>query len=146
MTHAAGVVAHWVNLIGKASTITGRIAEKAARALSGTVGGVGRGAAEMTSNAVDAAALTTSRIEDVRHQSWSLGQVVLERTPSHLHAIESARSRRRKGELPDLLAEGGSTLRHALCDPVDVPPQAEALAYPGRQKAAPLFWFSPIQD
>jgi hypothetical protein len=134
VAHAVGLTADAVNLVGKASTITGRLTEKSAPALGGSVGGVVRGAAEMTSNAVDAAALPASSIESMRAQLRSLGQIDLERAQSHLRAIESAKKHRRKDELLVLLVVGGMTLAQVLRDPTSVPADIEKafeMAYPG---------------
>ncbi|APW48460.1 hypothetical protein RA876_14280 [Rhodoferax antarcticus] len=134
LTHTAGLAADTVNVVGKASTLAGRITERSAPALGGAVGGVVRGAAEMASNAVDAAALSGTRIEAMRVQLRELGQVELKRSESRLAAVKSAQKRRRKDELLDLLVVGGVTLAQVLRDPGSVPAevqQAFVLAYPG---------------
>jgi hypothetical protein len=134
VTHAAGWTADAVNGVGKAAAITGRLAAQSAPVVGGALGGVVRGAAEVASNAVDAAALPASRIEAMRAELRSLGQLELERSKIKLRAIESAQKRRRKDELLDLLVVGGITLGQALRDPASVPAEVErafSLAYPG---------------
>jgi hypothetical protein len=68
VTHAAGFSANAVSLAGDALAKSGRITEKSAPAIGGAVGGIVRGAAEVTSNAVDAAALPASSIETMREK------------------------------------------------------------------------------
>jgi len=134
LTHTAGLAANGAMLAGKAAAATGRMTERSAPAIGGVVGGVVRGAAEVTSNAVDAAALPASSIESMRMQLRSLGQVELERSERRLQAIRSAQRRRRKDELLDLLVVGGITLGAALRDLGGVPADvalAFELAYPG---------------
>ncbi len=134
LTHTAGLVADAVNIVGKTGTLAGRITDRSAPALGGAVGGVVRGAAEMASNAVDAAALSDTRIEAMRIQLRELGQVALKRSESRLAAIKSAQKRRRKDELLDLLVVSGVTLAQVLRDPGNVPANVEKafdLAYPG---------------
>ena len=134
LTHTAGLAADAVNVVGKASTLAGRITERSAPALGGAVGGMVRGAAEMTSNAVDAAALSSTQIESMRAQLRELGQAELKRSESRLAAIQSAQKRRRKDELLDLLVVGGVTLAQALRSPASLPAdveQAFVMAYPG---------------
>ncbi len=134
VTHAAGLTADAVNGVGKAAAITGRIAARSAPAVGGAIGGVVRGAAEVTSNAVDAAALPASRIEAMRVELRSLGQLELARAESQLDAIKSAQRGRRKDELLDLLVVGGITLGYALRNPDSMPAGIEkafSLAYPG---------------
>lgn len=134
VAHAAGLTADAVTVVGKVAAGTGRLTEKSAPAVGGTVGGVVRGAAEVTSNAVDAAVLTASSIEAMRSQLRFLGQVELERAEKRLRAIKSAQALRRKDELLDLLVVGGITLAQALRDPAGVPVEVEKafeLAYPG---------------
>ncbi len=133
VAHAAGFTADVMNGVGKVATVTGRVTARSAPALGGTIGGVLRGAAEVTSNAVDAAALPASRIEAMRTQLRSLGRVELERSEFRLRAIKSAQARGRKDELLDLLLVGGITLGQALRDPASVPADVEkafSLAYP----------------
>lgn len=134
VTHAAGLTADAVNVVGKGAAVTGRFTARSAPALGGTVGGVVRGAAELTSNAVDAAALPASSIEAMRTELRSLGTVELERSEARMRAIKSAKVRGRKVELLDLLVVGGITLGQALRDPASVPAEIEkafSLAYPG---------------
>lgn len=133
-THAAGLTADAVNIVGKTTLLTGRITSRSAPALGGAVGGVVRGTAEMCSNVVDATALPASSIESMRTALRSLGVAQLERSESRLQAIKLAQASRRKDELLDLLVVGGITLDQVLRDPSSVPANVEhafALAYPG---------------
>ncbi len=132
--HAAGLVAGVAAMGGKAVAVTGRLAESAAPAVGGTAGGLVRGAASMASNTVDSLALPASRIEAMREQLRTLGQMEMARSEQRMQAIESAQKRRRKDELLDLLVVGGVTLSQVLRDPAAVPEnvqQAFALAHPG---------------
>lgn len=133
-THAVGFVADAATVAGNAVAATGRVTERSAPALGGAVGGIVRGAAEVTSDAFDAAALPASSIEAMRVQLRSLGQVELERSERLLSQIKSAQARRRKDELLDLLVVSGITLAQALRDPGAVPAEVEQafdFAYPG---------------
>ncbi len=133
LSHAAGVTADALNGVGKAAVVTGRVTTKSAPALGGAVGGVVRGAFDVTSNAVDAAALPASRIEAMRRELRSLGQAQSERSETKLRLIKAAQVRRRKDELLDLLVVGGVTLGQALRNPASVPADVEkafSLAYP----------------
>lgn len=133
LAHAAGLTAGAVAVGGKAVAATGRMTERAAPAVGGTAGGLVRGGASMASNAVDSVALPASRIEELRAQLRTLGQMEMERSEQRMQAIESAQNRRRKDQLLDLLVVGGITLSQVLRDPVNVPEnvqQAFALAYP----------------
>lgn len=132
-THAGGLTADAVNLIGKTSALTGQLTERSAPAVGGTFGGVVRGGAETISNAADAVALPASRIESMRAELRMLGKEQLNRSESRLKAVKSAQVRRRKDELLDLLVVGGITLAQALRDPASVPADVERafdLAYP----------------
>jgi hypothetical protein len=134
LAHTAGVAADAVNIVGKATAVTGRATERYAPAVGGTVGGLVRGAADIASNAVDAAALPASSIDAMRTELRVLGQADLARSEQRLRAIESAQRRRRKDELLDLLVVGGMTLAQALRDPASVPADVQKafeLAYPG---------------
>lgn len=134
VTHAGGLTADAVSLVGKATAATGRVAERSAPAVGGAIGGVVRGAVEVTSNAIDAAALPASSIDALRDQLRSLGQIQIQRGEANLRAIKSAQVRRRKDELLDLLVVGGVTLSQVLRDPAGVPAEVERafdLAYPG---------------
>lgn len=133
LTRATGLAADAVAVGGKAVAATGRLAESAAPAVGGTVGGLVRGAASMASNTVDSLALPASRIGEMREQLRSLGQREMARSEQRMQAIESAQKRRRKDELLDLLVVGGFTLSQVLHEPASVPEnvqQAFALAYP----------------
>ena len=139
--HIVGLAANAATIAGKVAEGAGRIVEKSAPAVGGTVGGVLRGAAEVTSNALDAAALPASSIEDMRGKLRSLGLAEAERSETLLLAIKSAQSRRRKDELLDLLVVSGVTLAQILRDPGSVPAEVErafALAYPGLAQAESL--------
>lgn len=134
LTHAAGLTANVVTVAGKAAAATGRVTERSAPALGGALGGVVRGAAEVTSNALDAAALPASSIEAMRAELRTLGQAEMEKSERLMGKIESAQKRRRKDELLDLMVVGGVTLSQALSDPGGVPAELEHafdLAYPG---------------
>jgi hypothetical protein len=88
----------------------------------------------MISNAVDAAALPASSIEAMRQQLRNMGQVEMARSEIRLQAIRTARNRRQKSELLDLLVVGGITLGQMLRDRNAVPAEVERafeLAYPG---------------
>jgi len=133
LTHATGLAVDAVAVGGKAVAATGRLTERAAPAVGGTAGGLVRGAAGMASNAVDSLALPASRIETMREQLRTLGQMEMARSAQRMQAIESAQKRRRKDQLLDLLVVGGVTLSQALREPASVPEnvqQAFALAYP----------------
>ncbi len=137
-THAGGLTADAVSLVGKATAATGRVTERSAPAVGGAMGGVVRGAVDMASNAVDAAALPASSIDAMREQLRALGQIQMERGEAKLRAIKSAQDRGRKNELLDLLVVGGVTLAQALRHPTSVPVDVENafhLAYPGLAKS-----------
>lgn len=132
--HTLGVAADTVTLVGKTATAAGRVTERSAPAVGGALGGMLRGAAEVTSNAVDAAALPASSIESMRAELRTLGQVEMQRAELLMQKIESAKRRRRKDELLDLLVVGGITLAQAVRNPAGVPEDIERafdLAYPG---------------
>lgn len=132
--HAAGLVAGVAVVGGKAVAATGRMAESAAPGVGGSIGGLVRGAASMASNTVDSLVLPAGRIEEMREQLRTLGQMEMARSEQRMQAIESAQKRRRKDELLDLLVVGGVTLSQVLREPASVPEnvqQAFALAYPG---------------
>ena len=138
LTHTVGLAANTATIVGKVAAATGRVTERSAPAIGGAVGGIVRGAAEVTSNAVDAAALPASSIESMRVQLRTLGQIEMERSEERLRAIQSAQARRRKAELLDLLVVGGITLGQALRDPSGVTAEVERafdLAYPGLTQA-----------
>lgn len=133
-THTVGATANAVTLVGKVAAATGRVTELSAPAVGGAVGGMVRGAAEVTSNAVDAAALPASRIEAMRAELRTLGQAEMLRAEQLMQKIDSAKRRRRKDELLDLLVVGGMTLAQAIRNPTGVPENIERafdLAYPG---------------
>ena len=133
-THTVGVTANAVTVLGKVTAATGRVTERSAPAVGGAVGGMVRGAVEVTSNAVDAAALPASSIDAMRSELRTLGQAEMQRAEVLMQKIESAQRRRRKSELLDLLVVGGITLAQAIRNPAGVPPEIERafdLAYPG---------------
>jgi hypothetical protein len=102
--------------------------------VGGAVGGMVRGAAEVTTNAVDAAALPASSIDAMRLELRTMGQAEMQRAELLMQKITSAQRRRRKDELLDLLVVGGITLAQAIRDPTGVPPEIEHafdMAYPG---------------
>ena len=72
--HVGGLAADAVTVAGKAAELTGRYAEKSAPAFGGVIGGIVRGTAIVTSNAIDGVALPASKIEDMRAQLRTLGQ------------------------------------------------------------------------
>jgi hypothetical protein len=133
-THTVGVTANAVTVLGKVTAATGRVTERSAPAVGGAVGGVVRGAVEITSNAVDAAALPASSIDAMRSELRTLGQAEMQRAELLMQKIESAKRGKRKAELLDLLVVGGITLAQAIRNPASVPPEIERafdLAYPG---------------
>ena len=133
-THTVGVTANAVTVLGRVTAATGRVTERSAPAVGGAVGGVVRGAVEITSNAVDAAALPASSIDAMRSELRTLGQAEMQRGERRMQEIETARRGRRKAELLDLLVVGGITLAQAIRNPAGVPPEIERafdLAYPG---------------
>lgn len=133
-THTVGVTANAVTVLGKVTAATGRVTERSAPAVGGAVGGVVRGAVEITSNAVDAAALPASSIDAMRSELRTLGQAEMQRAELLMQKIESAKRGRRKSEVLDLLVVGGITLAQAIRNPSGVPPEVEHafdLAYPG---------------
>jgi hypothetical protein len=120
--------------LGKVTAATGRVAERSAPAVGGAIGGVVRGAVEVTSNAVDAAALPASSIDAMRSELRKLGQIEMQRAELLMQKIATAKRHRRKDELLDLLVVGGITLAQAIRNPAGVPPEIERafdLAYPG---------------
>lgn len=134
VTHAAGYSANAVSLAASALAKSGQITEKSAPAIGGAVGGIVRGAAEVTSNAVDAAVLPASRIESMREQLRVLGRGQSEQSEHLLRSIKSAQKNRNKDQLLDLLVVGGVTLSQILKGSADVPEEvakAFELAYPG---------------
>jgi len=134
VTHTVGATANAVTVLGKVTAATGRVTERSAPAVGGAIGGVVRGAAEVTSNAVDAAALPASRIDAMRSELRTLGQAEMQRAELLMQRIATAKRYRRKDELLDLLMVGGITLAQAIRSPNGVPPEIERafdLAYPG---------------
>lgn len=134
LAHSAGLAASAVSVGGKVVSATGRVAKGSSPAVGGTAGGLVRGAASMASNTVDSLVLPAGRIEEMREQLRTLGQMEMARSEQRMQAIEFAQKRRRKDELLDLLVVGGVTLSQVLREPASVPEnvqQAFALAYPG---------------
>jgi len=134
VVHAGGFVADAVTVFGKAAVVAGRYTEHAAPALGGVIGGIVRGAATVTSNAVDAAVLPASTIDEMRAQLCTLGQVERKRSEIQMRAIKAAQMAGRRDELLDLLIVGGMTLAQALRNPSAIPAAIEKafhLAYPG---------------
>jgi hypothetical protein len=133
-THTVGATANAATVLGKVTAATGRVTERSAPAVGGAVGGVVRGAVEITSNAVDAAALPASSIDAMRSELRTLGQAEMQRAELLMQKIATAKRYRRKAELLDLLVVGGITLAQAIRNPAGVPPEIERafdLAYPG---------------
>lgn len=133
VTHTVGATANAVTVVGKVTAATGRVTERSAPAVGGALGGVVRGAAEVTSNAADAAALPASSIDAMRDELRTLGQLEMQRAELLLQKIAMAKRRRRKDELLDLLVVGGITLAQAIRNPTGVPEDIERafdLAYP----------------
>jgi hypothetical protein len=134
VTHAAGFSANAVSLAGDALAKSGRITEKSAPAIGGAVGGIVRGAAEVTSNAVDAAALPASSIETMREKLRAIGAYENEQSEILKRSMKSAQSSRNKDQMLDLLVVGGVTLAQMLKGGADVPEEvakAFEFAYPG---------------
>lgn len=134
VTHTIGATANAVTVLGKVTAATGRVTERSAPAVGGAIGGVVRGAVEVTSNAVDAAALPASSIDAMRSELCTLGQAEMQRAELLMQKIESAKRGGRKAELLDLLVVGGITLAQAIRTPTGVPPDVEQafdFAYPG---------------
>lgn len=133
VTHTLGATADAATVFGKVIAATGRLAEHSAPAIGGAIGGVVRGAAEVTSNAVDAAALPASSIDAMRAELRTLGWAEMQRAELLLQKIATAKRHRRKDELLDLLVVGGITLAQAVRNPTGVPEDVERafdLAYP----------------
>jgi hypothetical protein len=133
VTHTLGATANAATVLGKVTAATGRLAERSAPAVGGAIGGVVRGTAEVTSNAVDAAALPGSSIDAMRAELRTLGQAEMQRAELLLQKIAAAKRHRRKDELLDLLVVGGITLAQAVRNPTGVPEDVERafdLAYP----------------
>ena len=84
--HALGLVADATTLAGNATAAAGRLAENSAPVIGGVAGGVIRGAAEVASNAVDAAAISESSIESMRDRLKVLGQAQRENSEDRLTA------------------------------------------------------------
>lgn len=134
VAHAGGLTADVVSGIGKVTVSTGGLAKSSSPVIGGAVGGAVRAAAEVTSNVVDAAALPASSIDDMRAELRSLGKMEIERSKKLQRAIQSAKSKRSKEALLDLLVVGGITLAQAAHNPTGVPDDVEKafdLAYPG---------------
>lgn len=134
VTHAAGLTANVLTVAGEVAAGAGRITAKSAPAVGGAAGGIVRSAAEVASNAIDAAALPASSIDAMRAELRTLGQAEMQRSERLMQTLTSAQRRRRKDELLDLLVVGGITLAQALRDPSAVPADVERafdLAYPG---------------
>lgn len=134
VTHTVGATANALTVLGNATAATGRVTERSAPAVGGALGGVVRGVAVVTSNAVDAAALPASRIDDMRAELRTLGQAEMRRAELLMHKIETAQRLRRKSEMLDLLVVGGITLAQAIRNPTGVSPEIERafdLTYPG---------------
>lgn len=120
-------------LAGKGIASTGRATSNSSAGLGGAIGGIVRGSVEVTSNAIDSAALSVSRIEEMRAELKRLGQRDAARADLRLREIKSAQQGRRKSELLDLLVVGGVSLSAMLRNPSSIPPevdQAFKLAYP----------------
>lgn len=134
LTHTVGLTANAVTVLGKVTAAAGRVTERSAPVVGGAMGGVIRGAAEVTSNAVDAAALPASSIDAMRSELRTIGQAEMQRTELLVQKIKSAQQRRRKDELLDLLVVGGITLAQVIRNPTGVSASIERafdLAYPG---------------
>jgi hypothetical protein len=134
VTHTVGATANAVTVLGKVTAATGCVTERSAPAVGGAIGGVVRGAVEVTSNAVDAAALPVSSIDAMRSELRKLGQIEMQRAELLMQKIATAKRYRRKDELLDLLVVGGISLAQAIRNPTGVPLEIERafdLAYPG---------------
>ena len=132
-THAVGLGADAIGVVGKVSARAGRLTEASAPVVGGAVGGVVRGAVKITADAFHAAALPVSRLDAMRAELRLLGRMELERSQKKKSAIDSAKRRQSKEELLDLLVVGGVSLAQVLRDPASVPADVEkafTLAYP----------------
>lgn len=131
--HAVGLASQAVGQTGKLVSATGRLTERSAPAIGGTLGGVIKGAADMTSDAVDAVALPSASIDEMRRQLKQHGGYLVSRSANVLSAIETTHRDQRKGRLLDLLVVGGVSLTEIVQSPSAVPEQVEnayRLAYP----------------
>lgn len=134
VTHGGGMAATAMEKASQIAAATGRITERGAPALGGAAGGVVRGAAEFTSNAVDSTMLPASSIEEMRRELQSLGEVERGRSEKRLLEIHEANSAGRRDELLDLLAVGHFVLSQAIINPVSLPAEVQKAfecAYPG---------------
>lgn len=137
-THVLGksveLAAGGTAIVAKGVAVAGRATSKHSTGVGGAVGGLVRGSAEVTSNAIDSAALSKSRIEEMRAELKRLGMLDARRGNLRMQQIEVAQRARRKPQLLDLLLIGGVSLTDMLRDPSNVPPEVEQafrLAYPG---------------
>lgn len=120
-------------LFGKGVEATGRATANSSAGFGGAVGGIVRGSVEVTSNALDSAALSASRIEEMRAELKHLGQRDATRAELRLREIKAAQQGRRRSDLLDLLVVGGVSLSAMVRNPASIPPevdQAFKLAYP----------------
>lgn len=137
-THVIGksveIAAGGTAIVGKGVAATGRATSNHSAGVGGAVGGIVRGSAEGTSNAIDSAALSKSRIEEMRSELKRLGMLDARRGNLRMQQIEDAQRARRKPQLLDLLLIGGISLGDMVRDPSRIPPEVEdafRLAYPG---------------
>jgi hypothetical protein len=87
----------------------------------------------MTSDAVDAVALSSSTIEEMRDELKRTGTSMAATSTRKLSAIELARFEGSRSRLLDLLVIGGVSLADIVRSPADIPEQVEnayRLAYP----------------
>ncbi len=132
-THAAGLAAQAGGLAGKVVSATGRLTGTAAPVVGGTVGGLVKGVADVTSDAVDAVMLPPSSIDEMRQQLKRHGESLADGSERRLSAIEAARRQGQKSRMLDLLVIGGVTLSSLVKTPASVPASIEnayRLAYP----------------
>lgn len=130
---ATGVAAQVAGQTGKLMLATGRLAERTAPAIGGTVGGAIKGVADMASDTVDAVILPTSSLDDMRLKLKRYGRSFAAGSGRRLAAIEAARQQKKKGRMLDLLVIGGLSLADVLKSPASVPAEVEQayrLAYP----------------
>jgi hypothetical protein len=137
-THVLGksveLAAGGTAIVAKGVAATGRATSNHSAGVGGAVGGLVRGSVEVTSNAVDSAALSKSRIEEMRAELKRLGMLDARRGNMRMQQIEESQRARRKPQLLDLLLIGGVSVADMVRDPSNIPPEVEQafrLAYPG---------------
>lgn len=122
-----------VELTGQGIEATGDGAVRIAPGIAGAAGGTLRGTATAAADAVDAAGISSARIDELRAEFEALGRDEVQRGQARLQDIETAAKRNRRGDLLELLTVGGVSLANVLRHPGEVPADVErafALAYP----------------